>query len=180
MEKIETIICHWEDKRITDIAIYSLHRFYPRLSVRIINDPLITDHGSRLDKGFRESKSEFILTLDNDMFVVGEKIIEKLYDEIIKDKKIYGVGLYMTTTNNRRFYGFIHPMFALYRRKIVVNENVSFKAIAKPNKIRGLNEFATGEKLGYGLGKKGYKGIHFNINPYLVHLSELKGWGPYG
>lgn len=170
MEKIEVVICHFGPDELLDGAVASLEAFYPELEITIIDDNNYHyGHGKCLDLAFDSSKSDLIITMDNDIRLYKKGLLEAMLKLLKKD--VYGVGEFVGHK-----VGFIHPKLALWRRELVVNAKTSFKdCLVYCRECNKTYEYQTGQLLGYQLSLRyGLKGVSLPVLDYAHHLSEKK------
>ena len=168
MKDVTVVMCHIGEQKKLDEALESLYKFYPGIDTVIDDDPSL-GHGRKLDDSFKNLKSRYILTMDDDIRLFKAGLIEDLLEKMASD--VYGVGELVG-----HHVAFIHPKLALWNRSAFSDKHLSFQDCQIwHHKCDEVFELQTGAYLGYQMSLKyGYRGVHVNVLDWAHHLSEGK------
>lgn len=193
LNDVTAVVPVWRHPDLAYRAVHSLRRFYPRLSIIVVDDGSPQEeferlrqiparllrheknrnHGAALDTGLADLGPGFNLMLSCDYDVVLWKpgVIEFLLD-MMEDNVIAAGWWRNNKTSKLTGLPFVHPMLALWRKDIIEYEHLSFMRVSFPKW-----EFATAQMLCSVAQTRGYeiKGVsEGTLEQYLHHFQ----WRP--
>lgn len=106
------------------------------LEARLIQLDKHMGHGSALDYGVEEVKTQLMLTMDNDIRLREGGLVEEYLEEMNKDpENIYAVG----TTMDNEVGEWIDPWFSLYRVDPIKELHLTFSSMVFEGKEKTLH-----------------------------------------